>query len=127
MEISAKDERIADLYASGYQAAQIAAETGVGVSTVYRKLRHPLVRARIAEARAAVLKPIRDLVVAELRKNVEVLAEIRNNPDETSRNRIAAATAILAHFNAVEPAAEDAPLRAQMEALADNPEPSNEY
>lgn len=115
-KLSAKDERIADLYALGYTAAQIADETGYGLTTVYTKLRGPLIKARVAEQRAAVLKPVRDRLVAELTNTAAVLAEIRDNADEPSRNRIAAGTELNAMFFRLEPMSEDAPLRAALEA-----------
>lgn len=125
-QLSAKDERIADLFASGYAAAQIASDIGSSVTTVYNKLRNPLIKARIAEARAAVLRPIRDLVLSELRKNVEVLAAIRDADDSTNREKTAAVIELNSMFFRLEPVTEEAPLRARLEAMLPDADASTE-
>lgn len=89
-DLSAKEERIADLYASGFAPAQIAADVSNSVTSIYRILRRPAVKARIAEARAAALRPIVQLVQDELVRNVQKLVAIRDAHEEQTRNKIAA-------------------------------------
>lgn len=88
--ISPKDEAVADYYAAGLTPAQIAAQTGYGLTTVYARLRTPFVRARIAEARAVKLRPILELVYGQLEPNVTTLAAIRDSELSSPRDKISA-------------------------------------
>lgn len=96
-ESSPKYDAVADYYAAGLTASQIAAQTGYGISTVYRILRLPFVRARIAENRAIKLRPILELVYGQLEPNVSTLAAIRDSELSSQRDKISA----IAELNAM--------------------------
>lgn len=119
-ELSAKAERIADLYANGFKVAQIAADLSCSVVTVYKYLSQPLVKARLTEARAATLRPLVQLVESELRANVERLTAVRDDADENTRNRLAAVQQLNDFFLKIHERVEILPRLAALEAsLAD--------
>lgn len=89
--LSAKDERIADLTASGALAAQVAADVGASITTIYRKLRHPLIKARIAEQRAAELKPLADRMFRLTEKAAAAVEAVLDDASATHREKTAAA------------------------------------
>jgi hypothetical protein len=125
--LSAKDERIADLYSAGFQPAQIACELSCSVQTVYRKLKFPGIKARIADVRTARLQPVLVDAEVQVRENLRFYARVRDTDDGTvsMRDRIAAANSIDRQFAAViEPAnvrAELADLHAQAVELTGDP------
>ena len=57
MILKEQDERMIELLANGHPVAEVAVSLGCGVATVYRRLRNPDVRLRLAAARAAQWAP----------------------------------------------------------------------
>jgi hypothetical protein len=92
--LNAKDERIADLTATGFTAAQVAAEIGCSVTTVYVKLRHPLIKARIAEQRAAELRPLHDRLFRLTDKAVAAVEAVLDDATATHRDKTKAAEVV---------------------------------
>lgn len=116
MSLSAKDERIAELFAAGVSVPDIVTDTGYGWSTVYRKLRHPLIRARISELRGEQLRPILDLVRSQLQANVERLAAVRDGAEERTADRINAVKELNDFFLRLHKESEVLPRLAALEA-----------
>jgi hypothetical protein len=100
--LNAKDERIADLFSAGAKAEAIASDVGCSAATVYRRLRHPLVKARIAEQRAAVLRPVIDVLREMMQRAAAVVGEILDDPETPAALRLKAAEFAFSHFRAMD-------------------------
>lgn len=93
--LSAKEEAIADYYASGVSVEDIAKRVGCCRATVYNALRRPLVKARVMETRAAALRPLYERFRVAVNRAEEVVREILENPDAANRDRLNAAKTII--------------------------------
>jgi hypothetical protein len=118
--LSAKDERIADLFASGANVAEIAADIKGSVATVYRKLRLPLIKARIAEARGAQLRPLADRLMALTEKAAAAVEAVLDDHDATHREKIAAAGLVFDRVLQLRKLCDEAPVLASLVATLES-------
>lgn len=105
---SAKSDKIIELYASGHTVAQVAAAVGCSAATVYRKLRDPVIRAAVSERRASELNPVVTELRNELLATVRYYAEVRDDADEATRDRLRAGDSIVDAFVKLDKAGDQA-------------------
>jgi transposase len=91
----ARDLLIVSALAGGGTAEAVAKLAGCSVATVWRRLRHPANRQRLAELRAssfnAGAKRLRD----EIEKSISALAALRDDPTAHDSTRARAAVSLL--------------------------------
>ena len=89
------DDVLIQHLAAGHTVSQAAGAVALSTQTVYRRLRDPLFRAKLAEARAAVLQPVVARTMAEVGKSLDRLVAIRDDEDAAPSSRVRAAVAII--------------------------------
>jgi hypothetical protein len=90
-----RDAVIVSRTVAGKTVADIASELGISTDTVYRRMRLPHVKAALADARAAEVRPLVDAAVGNIRSSVERLAAVRDDDTARPGDRIRACVALL--------------------------------
>ncbi|QDU19487.1 helix-turn-helix domain-containing protein [Urbifossiella limnaea] len=114
--LDARDAYIVAGTVAGKTPTVIAAELGVSVHTIYRRLKAAPVRQALTEARAAEVRPLVAQAVGEVQKSVERLVAVRDGETTRDGDRIRASVAILDWFSRVWEMGEVLPRIAALEA-----------
>jgi hypothetical protein len=86
-----KDSMLALALAAGVSIADASAQTGVGRTTIYRKLENPAFARQVAEFRDGLIGTALGRIADAMTHGAEVLAQMLDSPQEHIRIRAARA------------------------------------
>src|SRR5690242_12345298 len=89
------DDALINCLAGGKSATEAAAAIGKSVTTVYRRLRDPLLQARLAEAKAALFAPLAAKATGQIGGALDFLIGVVGDATADTRSRIQAAKTLI--------------------------------
>lgn len=110
------DDALIALLVAGRTSTEAAAALGMSVSTVYGRLRNPLFRARLGEARAELWRPDAELLRSEVRRSVHRLVALRDDPGGHPSTQARCAIALVELATKINDLVDTAPRLAAVEA-----------